>query len=167
MHGKRFLLDSVYAGIDDVNVYGRLDFAEGIPDSSFELVVNLESWAAQGQRPPLSLRLDVTVQSAAIQSWTISQADEDQPLAASDQTQAAHEVKLVLRRNFEFKLPLVWLLAAPVASGDPQKSSAPVVTRVRLRFSLWQNELPTDALPLEGWIELPLLTENELAASAY
>jgi hypothetical protein len=27
--------------------------------------------------------------------------------------------------------------------------------------------LPADALPLEGWIELQLLTEQELAASAF
>src|SRR6266550_4895604 len=47
MHGKQFLLDSVYAGIDERNVYGRLDFADGkVPDIDFELVVNLESWVA-------------------------------------------------------------------------------------------------------------------------
>ncbi|HVO64300.1 MAG TPA: glycoside hydrolase family 57 protein [Terriglobales bacterium] len=167
MHGKRFVLDSVYAGIDEANVYGRLDFADGIPDTPFELVVNLESWAAEGQRPRRSLRLDVTVQSAAIQSWSISQAEEDQPLASSDQGQAANDIKLVIQRNFELKLPLAWLLATPIPSSEPRKLSAPVVTRVRLRFSMWQNKLPIDALPLEGWIELQLLTENELAASAY
>src|SRR3989440_6499471 len=29
MHGKRFLLDSVYAGIDERFIYGRLDFCDG------------------------------------------------------------------------------------------------------------------------------------------
>ena len=28
MHGKVFLLESVYAGIDEQNIYGRLDFAD-------------------------------------------------------------------------------------------------------------------------------------------
>ena len=32
MHGKQFLLDSVYAGIDSTFVYGRLDFAGPVPD---------------------------------------------------------------------------------------------------------------------------------------
>jgi hypothetical protein len=32
---------------------------------------------------------------------------------------------------------------------------------LRLRLSLWQNRLPVDALPLEGWIELHLLEEGE------
>jgi alpha-amylase/alpha-mannosidase (GH57 family) len=35
MHGKQFLLDSVYAGIDQEFVYGRLDFAGSVPDTGF------------------------------------------------------------------------------------------------------------------------------------
>jgi hypothetical protein len=38
--------------------------------------------------------------------------------------------------------------------------------RLRIRVSLWQNRLPVDALPLEGWLELPLLSEEELHALA-
>jgi hypothetical protein len=37
--------------------------------------------------------------------------------------------------------------------------------RLRLRFSLWQNQLPVDALPLEGWMELELLAEEDLLAA--
>jgi len=166
MHGKSFVLDSVYAGIDEANLYGRLDFAGRVPELPLELVVNLESWPAEGQRPRRTLRVDVTVENGAIQNWTISQADDEQPLASSDDGHSSGEVKIVVQRNFEFKLPLAWLLAVPVPASN-RKPSAPVVTRVRLRFSLWQNKLPIDALPLEGWIELALLTENELAALAY
>ena len=77
-------------------------------------------------------------------------------------------VKLALGRNFEFKLPLSWLLATPV-SGDGYEAgtvSVPVARKLKLRFSLWQNGLPVDALPLEGWIELPLVSEGELMAMA-
>jgi hypothetical protein len=42
-----------------------------------------------------------------------------------------------------------------------------VTTLLRLRFSLWQNRLPVDVLPLEGWIELRLLSEDELTALAF
>jgi hypothetical protein len=31
-----------------------------------------------------------------------------------------------------------------------------------LRFSLWKNRVPVDVLPLEGWIELELLAEEDL-----
>ena len=60
MHGKQFLLDAVHAGIDETYIYGRLDFVENkVPAADFELVVNLESWADEGQRPRRALRLDV------------------------------------------------------------------------------------------------------------
>ena len=36
------------------------------------------------------------------------------------------------------------------------------ISKLRLRFSLWQNRLPADALPLEGWIELQVLSEGDL-----
>ncbi len=35
MHGKQFLLDSVYAGIDATCLYGRLDFTGKIPEDEF------------------------------------------------------------------------------------------------------------------------------------
>ena len=169
MHGKRFLLDSAYAGIDERNLYGRLDFAGQVPETDFELVVNVESWAADGLRPRRALRLGAVVEKRKLQSWKVGLAGEDQPLASSENP-GGSEVKLALARNFEFRLPLSWLLAIPVSSGDVSKAvgaSVPVATRLRLRFSLWQNGLPVDALPLEGWIELELLSEEDLMSMGY
>src|SRR5215831_6942082 len=59
MHGKVFLLDSIYAGIDEKYVYGRVDFAELPAPGKFEMVVNLESWAEHAMRARRALRLDV------------------------------------------------------------------------------------------------------------
>jgi hypothetical protein len=73
-------------------------------------------------------------------------------------------VRAVLSKNFEFKLPLALLYAAPLESAAP---ADPAATRVRLRFSIWQNRLPADALPVEGWLDLPLLPEAELIAMAH
>jgi len=86
-------------------------------------------------------------------------------------------VKLALLRNFEFKLPLVWLLATPSASPADRTSertaerkpgavAVAATSKLRLRFSLWQNRLPVDSLPLEGWIELQVLSEGELIFGA-
>ena len=166
MHGKQFLLDAVHAGIDNIYIYGRLDFTENkVPEADFELVVNLESWADQGQRPRRALRLDAAVEQRRIRNWKLSVPDSEAPLAASDQ--ARDQVTVALFRNFEFKVPLEWLLATPVTSATESGNGTPMVpvaTRLRMRFSLWQNGLPADALPLEGWIELPLLSEEDLIA---
>jgi alpha-amylase/alpha-mannosidase (GH57 family) len=180
MHGKQFLLDSVYAGIDSDYVYGRLDFTGSVPEIEFDLVVNLESWAKGEARARRSLRLDAKVKDKKLVEWKVEGA-EDAPSAgmtenASRQNAATkneQSAKVALIRNFEFRLPLSSLLAS-VASNSAealksgiQKSAALALaptSRVKLRFSLWHNRLPVDALPVEGWIELQLLSEWELGA---
>jgi hypothetical protein len=169
MHGKQFLLDSVYAGIDATCLYGRLDFAGKVPGADFEIVVNVESWASSEQRPRRSLRVHVAASGGTLKDWRIENGVAERVLASS--TQADEHVKVALLRNFEFKLPLNWLLAVPSdgsAKTLEKKSGAPVAatSKVRLRFSLWQNRLPVDSLPLEGWIELQVVSEGELLFGA-
>ena len=170
MHGKQFLLDSVYAGIDSTFVYGRLDFAGPVPEIEFELVVNLESWAAGETRPRRALRLDAKVQERKLVSWKLDGRDEERPAPPSNNEETA---KIALLRNFEFRLPLAWMLAVPpngapsgAGSGKPVAQGLAPASKLRLRFSLWHGGLPADALPLEGWIELLLLSEGELRSGA-
>jgi hypothetical protein len=40
-------------------------------------------------------------------------------------------------------------------------------SRVRLHFAIWREHLPVDALPLEGWIDLHLVPEEELETNLY
>jgi hypothetical protein len=169
MHGRQFILDSVYAGINSVFVYGRLDFAGPVPDMAFDLVVNLESWASGEARPRRTLRLDAKVEGRKLMGWKVEGLDESE----HDSSSIGEEIaKAVLGRNFEFRLPLSWLLALPGSAASSQtaadhKTDAVAMAstnRLRLRFSLWQNRLPVDALPVEGWIELQLVSEAELAS---
>ena len=155
MHGKVFLMDSIYAGIDESNVYGRVDFTGGVPEGEFEIVINLESWADHSVRPRRSLRLVLDARDGTLSAPRVSGPDD--PLSYQG-------VRAVLSKNFEFKLPLALLYAAPLESAAP---ADPAATRVRLRFSIWQNRLPADALPVEGWLDLPLLPEAELIAMAH
>jgi alpha-amylase/alpha-mannosidase (GH57 family) len=155
MHGKVFLLESVYAGIDGENVYGRMDFADQIPEGEFEIVVNLESRAEGSSRPRRTLRLSAEITDRGILRWTVADGGESLP---------TEDAAVALVRNFEFKLPLAWLYALPRESSA--NSSDAAATKLRLRFSIWQNKLPADALPVEGWIELQLLPEEELMALA-
>ena len=153
MHGKIFLLDSIYAGIDRQNIYGRMDFAGSVPLGNFEIVVNIESWADHSSRPRRGLRLNVHVVNSKITNWKISDNGDQ---LSGDGAEAA------LVRNFEFKIPLALLYAEPPEFAAD--SSSPAATKIRLRFSVWQNRLPADALPIEGWLELQLLPEEELMA---
>jgi alpha-amylase/alpha-mannosidase (GH57 family) len=173
MHGKQFLMDGVYAGIDEKFVYGRLDFAGRVPEDAFDLVVNVESWANHAATARRELRVDVAVNQQRIQSWKVTQADEGELANSSDVGDSApcdlvvdDGARVALVRNFEFRLPLTWLLAAPLDLEKVRgpKSSETLTTRLRVRFSLWKNRLPVDALPLEGWIELELLAEEDLLA---
>ncbi len=167
MHGKQFLLDSVYAGIDSTQLYGRLDFSGKVPEEDFELVVNVESWASEEPRPRRTLRVEASVQARKLKDWKI-ESGAGELLASASASQDEH-VKLALLRNFEFKLPLAWLLATPSSGPSPERKAAVAVaatSKVRLRFSLWQNRLPVDSLPLEGWIELQVLSEGDLIFGA-
>jgi alpha-amylase/alpha-mannosidase (GH57 family) len=168
MHGKQFLLDSAYAGIDNAFVYGRLDFAGQVPELEFDLVVNLESWAGGEVRPRRTLRVEAKVSDRKLVEWKIDGGDQNHPDPASYTPEEMPRVALL--RSFEFRLPLSCLLASP-AAGAIEKiaitSKAAVVaatSRIKLRFSLWDNRLPVDALPVEGWIELELLSEAEMGA---
>jgi len=97
-----------------------------------------------------------------MQSWKVTQSET----VVADSTDAK-DARVALVRNFEFRLPLTWLLAAPLEIDKvrgPKSPDVPTV-RLRLRFSLWQNHLPVDALPVEGWIDLELLAEEDLLAA--
>ena len=167
MHGKQFLMDEVFAGIDEQYVYGRLDFVGKVPENGFEVVVNLESWADHATKPRRELRLGAVVDGGHIESWKVTEG-KDKAVADSTGATNSKDARLALVRNFEFRLPLTWLLAAPLEIDKVRgpNSSDLLTTRLRLRFSLWQNHLPVDALPVEGWIELELLAEEDLLAAS-
>jgi hypothetical protein len=158
MHGKQFLLDAVYAGIDEQFVYGRLDFADKVPADEFEVVVNLE--ASGLESAPRKLRLEARVEAGQMQSWKVTAVGEDKVVASWKEP---GDARVALARNFEFRLPLACLLGR-LEETDKRRGSQNVKTntRLRLRFSLWTNRLPVDALPVEGWIELELLPEENL-----
>jgi alpha-amylase/alpha-mannosidase (GH57 family) len=166
MHGKQFLIDQVLAGIDEEYVYGRLDFSGKLPEDPFELVVNLESWAEQAAKPRRELRLGVAVEQGRAQSWRVTHGKgklvaDSAGSTSSKEKENENDARVAVARNFEFRLPLS-SLTAPAKTRA--KSPDVLAARVRLRFSVWQNHLPVDALPVEGWIELALLPEDDLQA---
>ena len=63
-------------------------------------------------------------------------------------------MRLRNEHHFEWKVPL-------------QALNARDGGLLRIRFSIWRDRLPVDALPQEGSIEVPLVSESDLSALAY
>ncbi len=152
MHGKVFLLRSIYAGIDNANLYGRLDFAQDVSNQSGQVVVNVECHSEGGSQLIRAVRLDANIQAGRLVSWTLAEAGQEIPFV--DSTQFQNAVKLALMRSFEFQIPYA-------AFGGTHAAN------IRLRFSFWQNHLPVDALPSEGWLRVLLVGEEELLAHGH
>ena len=159
MHGKQFLLDAVYAGVDADSVSGRLDFHHGIPEGQYRLVVNLEVWRVEGDRKaaPEFHRLTVDAQGRNLQQWSLTNGHERRILAnfsATDGTSNDNGVEVALQQIFEMRVPFA-LIGAQEGS------------RIRLRFAIWREHLPVDLLPLEGPIDLHAVPEEELETNLY
>ena len=166
MHGKVFLLDAIYAGINETHLFVRVDFIGAIPQEPFEAVLLCEVMpgtygegrtAAAGGRLR-SFALHAAIAAGKLASWRLVEGER---LIASQQVGDdgkgewnQGDLKISAFRNFEAKIPLAALQAAQGCS-------------LRLRFSVWREQLPLDALPLEGAIELPVLSESELEGSVY
>jgi alpha-amylase/alpha-mannosidase (GH57 family) len=159
MHGKQFLLDAVYAGLDADSVSGRLDFHHGVPEGAYRLVVNFEVWISEGssKAEPAPYRLTVDALGRSLQSWVLTNGEERHKLAnfsTDNGNTNTNGVEVALDQVFEMRVPFE-LLKAHEGS------------RVRLRFAIWREHLPVDALPLEGWIDLHLVPEEELETNLY
>jgi hypothetical protein len=140
-----------------------MDFVGAPPKEPSQLLVNLELWPDKAKQAARTLSLEISTDLGAISAWHLRESGTGEIVAGSGQSSAGAE--LVLRKNFEFRLPLEWLV--PHFAGMGTNGGSASSSRLRVRFSLWRDRLPIDALPLEGWIELHLLSEPELAAFAF
>lgn len=152
MHGGTFLLDTGYAGVDAQYLYCRLDFMANVAEwanGGATLVLNIEAHQMKNcAEEAVACRLDVTLRDSQVREWTLEDGK-----TTSDRIEGA---LFGLRKgmSFECRLPLT---AVHAAQGSV----------VRIRFSLWRDGLPLDALPREGAIELYVVPEDELGAMAY
>jgi alpha-amylase/alpha-mannosidase (GH57 family) len=149
MHGGTFLLDTGYAGIDETNLYCRLDFAEKVSEwatADTRLVMTVEP--ASGDAPNLPYRLEANISMGRLQGWTLTRNGQGQIV------EAGGAVSVCMDSIFECQIPLA-LLGAVEGS------------KIGIRFTLWRERLPLDALPREGFIELHVLPESELSPQPY
>jgi alpha-amylase/alpha-mannosidase (GH57 family) len=153
MHGKQFLLDAIYAGVDEERLYGRLDFAGIPPAEPFFIAVDIEviDPKAALTEDPKRLQLKAEV-AGTLQNWALRNGHERRVVEAQSGTTVAF---VPHRRAFEFELPLKTL-------------GTTVGANIGIRFSLWTDGLPLDALPLEGALHLQVVSEeDELKGNVY
>jgi len=149
MHGKLFLLDTGYAGIDEKNLYCRADFMEHPGEwasGDTRLVVAIEVVNASGASPARTLRLEADVSGGQVHGWKFCENGNEHQQTGS--------IRVGIESIFECQVPLNLL-------EDTQG------TMFRIRFSVWRDGLPLDALPQEGAMELRVAPESELSALAY
>jgi len=157
MHGKQFLLDAVYAGVDADSVSGRLDFSKEPPDGPYQVVVNLEVSRDGGDWNSLvdSYRLVADAQGQNLLKWVLSNGDERNKLASyavNNGNTGTRGIEVAIGEIFEMRVPF-------------EVIGAHHGSRIRLRFAVWRDQLPADSLPVEGWIDLYALAEEELESS--
>jgi alpha-amylase/alpha-mannosidase (GH57 family) len=148
MHGKLFLLDAVYAGIDQEHLYARLDFASELPEWTLVAVLHLA--LRDGEQTIGNFRLEMDLTHGQITGWTL-RGEAKKTIASQGE---ARGMEVALGKILEIKLPMALLGAEEGHTFN-------------LRFILYRDGMPIDALPQEGSLEVQVAPEDVLAEIAY
>jgi len=133
MHGKKFLVHEVYYGSDGLNLYLRVDFHRGSEQTISEMEARLNLSAGGDLSSQVTVRFD----------YGRATVTELKMAGAKD---GAEMVEFAFKTVLEARIWLAGLGATPS-------------TPIRFQFSLWQGGLPMDAVPQQGWIEMPAAGE--------
>jgi len=123
MHGQRRLIREVHYGADGENFYLRVDF-HALPPSMGNLEARIR---LQAGHPPVS-------------SWIRTRLEEHQAIVSEAHLAQGGSFECAWLRVLELRLPL-----AALGAGGSES--------VQIQISLWQDSLPMDALPAQGWLE--------------
>jgi hypothetical protein len=148
MHGQMFVLEAIYAGINEENLYARLDFAAKLPEG--ELTATLHLALRDGEQTIANLRLEIELLQGEVAGWKLHNVGK--AALASQSKPAGMEV--ALGKILEIKLPMKLVGAEEGHTFN-------------LRFVLYRDRLPIDALPQEGSLEIQVAPEDVLIELAY
>ncbi len=124
MHGRTSLIRELYYGCDQENLYLRLDLALEQIARDLEL-----SLLVQGQS------------SGEVRGYRLALGAGRVQLIESPTTGEDAQAEFAFQKVLEARLPLS---ALGVACGES----------LRLQISVWEQGLPLDALPPQGWLEI-------------
>ena len=140
MHGREFLVHEAMFGSDGSKFYMRVDFHPGFEQQLSSMELRL---AAQPLRGGAASQVAIALSHG---SARVSVARLAVPAPA-----AASPIECAFGRVLEIGIALSALGVAP---GDG----------LRFQFSLWQASLPMDAVPQQGWLEMPTTDPVEMGS---
>ena len=147
MHGKKFLLERAYAGINERDFFFRLDLLEELQGThQIETRIEVQPTRSEHSRDGFIAKfqlIDRKLLRAEISRSSGSETNGD----ARDR--ASKEVESSFERILRVRVPLASL---GVQFGDT----------LLLRFTILRDQLPLDSLPTQGWIELPIVAEEQM-----
>jgi hypothetical protein len=149
MHGKLFILEAIYAGIDEEHLYARLDFAAKLPPGDATATLHLA--LRTGEQTIANLRMDAELAQGQLTGWKLSNGRTTGAIASQSKPAG---VEVALGKVLEMKLPMAIF-------GAQQGNT------FNLRFVLYRDGLPVDGLPQEGSLEIQVASEEVLAEAAY
>jgi hypothetical protein len=145
MHGKQFLLERAYAGINEQYLFLRLDFADDLRGDHL-VEIRVEVLPATIERSRTAFMSSFRLSGRKLLSVAVTQAgNADTDGAGSSNHDVTASFDKVLRARLELSL-----LGTEV--GDT----------LLLRSTLFREQLPIDSLPAHGWMELPVLAEEDM-----
>jgi alpha-amylase/alpha-mannosidase (GH57 family) len=128
MHGKQFFVHEVHYGTDGASLFLRLDFLPGFEERANGMETRLKMEAPDASHP-----------SSAVLRFDGARVGPTELRLAKPQE---NDFECAYSKILEFRVSLDALGAK---AGTP----------VRFQFSIWQDGLPVDAVPQQGWLEIP------------
>jgi hypothetical protein len=132
MHGHRSLVHELYYGRDSGNFFLRLDLQDPAPEQRGK--IHLQIGFHDAPRSGVIVSIPRKSANPAVACEIHREEKTAGPLVPG---QAA------LGRIFEMKLPLA------AVDLPPDKA-------FEFRVTLWENDLPVETLPVEGWLGAPI-----------
>ena len=147
MHGKQFLLERAHAGIDGRNFFFRVDVAGELNgEHTLETRIEVLPASVEQKRRTFLARFGLS-------NRTLLRADLAGQGEGFENGNRSSSLNRELKASFEkvlrAKVPLSVLGAA-------------LDDTLLLRFSIFRDQLPLDSLPTQGWMELPIIAEEQM-----
>ena len=147
MHGKLFLLERAYAGIDEHHCFLRLDLSGQLQgDHNLEVRLEVLPESVERSRKAFVARFSIS-QGKLLSKELIALAEASR--SGNGAESSTRPIQASFEKMLRASIPLPTLGAQ---AGDT----------LLLRFTISREELPLDSLPAQGWMEIPIMAEEKM-----